>query len=119
VRAVPDVTPFEVRVRDAAPLLVVALEGELDMLSAPQVAEALSRAGGEHRAVVIDLSQLTFVDSSGLNVLLVAYRRSQQAPWRVSLVPGPERVQRTLEISAMDRLFPLVDRPEQALDSGA
>jgi hypothetical protein len=49
---------------------VVALDGELDQQSAPELSEALTRAARNGKRVVVDLSELRFIDSSGLHVLM-------------------------------------------------
>ena len=57
-------------------------------------------------AIVVDLSELTFMDSTGLQLLLKAYARSQADSNRLSLVRGPERVQRVFQMTGTERLLP-------------
>jgi anti-anti-sigma factor len=52
--------------------LLLRLRGELDLASAPVLAERLSRIQNEHARVRLDLSRLEFIDSSGLHVLIQA-----------------------------------------------
>src|SRR5690349_14757546 len=49
---------------------VVTLAGELDMAHAPTVAETLDALTDDERPVVVDLSELTFIDSSGIHAIL-------------------------------------------------
>ena len=81
---------------------VVALRGELDMGSASslrQYFEGMSWNGSP--ALIVDLSGLTFMDSSGLAEMIWIERKARAAGARIALVPGPTEVQRVFEISGM------------------
>jgi anti-sigma B factor antagonist len=69
---------FELDVRRSDVGTVVAVAGELDVATAPELAQALARAEGE---VTVDLCAATFADPSGLRVLLAA--RAEGCPLRV------------------------------------
>ena len=77
----------------------VTLSGELDMASAPELHEALSEAARDGVAVILDLSQLEFIDSSGLHTILSAYDRLDEANCRLVLIAGGPQVQRIFEIT--------------------
>jgi anti-sigma B factor antagonist len=73
--------------RDGAVLLVRAA-GELDMKTAPQLARALEQAQGEGASLVLDMAGVTFIDSSGLSVLISAERRARERETRFAVRPG-------------------------------
>jgi anti-sigma B factor antagonist len=78
------------------------LSGELDLATAPQLDAALlleASAPGELR---LDLSELTFVDSSGMGTIL-AHARSRNGAGPVVLVDPPERFVRALEIMGVEQ----------------
>ena len=82
----------------------VTLRGELDLGSAPQLEQALGATNGR---VVLDLSGLTFMDSTGVRVLLEAAERSRG---ELRIVPPPGGDARvTFEETGIARLLPLVD----------
>lgn len=83
--------------------LVFCLEGELDMASAP----ALRDAFAEHRAedVTLDASGLTFVDSTGLSVLLSANRRWQDEGRSLRITNPSRPLRRLLELAGVDHVF--------------
>jgi anti-anti-sigma factor len=55
--------------------------------------------------VILDLSELTFIDSSGLHVIVTAHARLADAGRRLTLVPGCHQVQRIFELTGIeDRL---------------
>jgi anti-anti-sigma factor len=78
----------------------VALVGELDLATALQLDQAVRElldAGFEH--VVVDLTDLTFLASSGLGVILRLHALSQENVFQFELKPGPPAVQRIFELS--------------------
>jgi len=90
----------------------LTLAGELDLAAVG----ALSKAIGEAQAltpatVVLDLSQLSFLDSSGLGCIVEARMWAQQTGCRLALVPGPTAVQRTFEITGLDKHLEFVSGP--------
>ena len=91
-------------VLEISPLTGVAglrLEGELDLATAPLLKEALVDLGSE-RAVHLDLALLTFLDSSGLQVI-VALAQSLDGNRSVVLVNPSTAVRRCLEITGIDK----------------
>lgn len=102
-----------VRERDGA--IVVELTGELDLYNAHAVRQALlEQAGREPERLVIDLSRVTFIDSTGLGVLIEA--RTQLANRRAFLLASPGlETRRALEISGLDRHFAVHESLDAAL----
>lgn len=85
----------------------VSLSGELDMLSASCLGDALAAARGSV-AVILDLSQLTFMDSSGLHAILTARNRLSEAGCRLVILRGSHQVQRVFEVSGVDGVLEFV-----------
>ncbi len=95
----------------------VAAVGELDRSAAPLLDEAMLEAEATSaRQIVLDLSALEFMDSSGLYLILEAHARSQADSNRLSIVRGPRRVQRVFEITHTETLLPFTRTPGR--DSG-
>jgi len=90
----------------------IMLEGELDMSSAPDLEQAISRVeSAGPRLLGIDLRQLSFLDSAGLHVLIDAHTRVSGANRRLVLIRGPSRVQRVFQTTGMDNILKFVDPP--------
>ena len=85
----------------------VSLSGELDMLSASCLGDALAAARG-NTAVILDLGQLTFMDSSGLHAILTARNRLSEAGCRLVILRGSHQVQRVFEVSGVDGVLEFV-----------
>jgi anti-anti-sigma factor len=91
-------------------LHTVELEGELDLATAPDVEEELERVeASDAKAIVLDLSGLTFIDSTGIRLVLAADRRSRADSNRLTLLRGTPAVQRAFEISGVAPLIWFAD----------
>jgi anti-sigma B factor antagonist len=101
--------PLSVTVEPAANAVThVSLRGELDLLTARRVEEHIEGAAAKSDCVVLDLSGLTFLDSSGITALLRLLECSQRDGWRLALVPGPYAVQRPLAIAGVEDRLPFL-----------
>jgi len=78
------------------------LKGEVDLASAPLLADALGRVGSDGiDSVVIDLSGLTFIDSTGLRAILAGKERLIESGCEMLFVPGPPQVQRLFTVTGL------------------
>lgn len=90
--------------------VILSLRGELDLTSAPIFERELQAAeSAKPERLVIDLSGLEFMDSTGLRALLLARERSQQDGFGLSLRRGPRQVQRVLELTKTADAFEFED----------
>ena len=94
---------------------IVRLAGELDLYNAPAVRKALieAAAGGPKR-VIVDLSEVEFIDSTALGVLIEVRTRLPDRKGFLLAGPGLE-TRRALEISGLDRHFAVHDSVDEAL----
>jgi anti-sigma B factor antagonist len=96
---------------------ILSVAGELDVSAAPYFSEKLNeliRTGGGD--VVVDLQRVSFVDSTGLAVLLNALRRLTRARRRMSIVIGNSAVRRAFEVTRLHWTFDVFDDVESALE---
>jgi anti-anti-sigma factor len=92
--------------------------GELDLVSSPALQEELDRAiGSDTEVIVLDLRRLTFMDSSGLHVLVRGQQHAHEAGRRFFLINGGEQVQRLLDLTHVAELMSFVDSPADALEA--
>jgi anti-anti-sigma factor len=103
---------YETHARDT--MAVVALRGELDLLSSAELEPELERLVAEPGVDVLalDLRELEFLDSSGLRLVVVTERSLRDAGRRLVLVRGRQPVQRVFEITRMIDRLEFVDAPE-------
>ncbi|MEU9328403.1 STAS domain-containing protein [Streptomyces canus] len=103
---------------DTDGITVLGLDGEIDHQSVGGLTRALSLAGApEGRRVVIDLSRVTFMDSSGVNALIAAFQSAQAAQGWLRLVVVRGAVLRTLRLVGLDTVVPCHPTLEDALAS--
>jgi anti-anti-sigma factor len=88
---------------------VIALHGELDLAGAATLEAELEPL--DAAALVVDLRGLTFMDSSGLRILVVHAQRAQDRGRRFALVPGAAQVMRVFEITRMRERLEFVPDP--------
>jgi anti-sigma B factor antagonist len=88
----------------------IALRGELDVSTVPRFNSALadSRVRNCHR-LVVDLSELTFMDSTGLSAVLVAEMHARTRGQRFAVVRGPRHVQELFRLTGVDHFLEVVD----------
>jgi anti-sigma B factor antagonist len=89
---------------------VIRLAGELDLTSADDVEQELRRVElTDAHVIMVDLRELTFIDSMGVRLLFHAGARSAQGTNRLSLVRASKDVQRVFELCDLHRRLPFVD----------
>ena len=105
---------LETEVTENGGVAVLALSGELDISGIARVEEELRQVEEKSPgAVVLDLRGLTFMDSSGLRLVLEADMRARREARRFAIVPGPESVHRVFLIALLDKRLEFVDDPSQ------
>ena len=101
-------------------MIRLALAGEFDLSNAAQVEDALKEIEQERPSLlVLDLRELTFMDSTGLRVMVSADARARDDARRLAVVQGPESVHRVFRITGLDDHLEMVPSPEAALRNGA
>jgi anti-anti-sigma factor len=78
----------------------------------PRLRAALSSPAGGSVLVILDLSEVTFVDASGLSVILSAHDRLRETGGGLVLTPGPRPAQRLFEITGTDRRLDFLTTPD-------
>lgn len=104
-----DVGELTISSRRDAQTHTIGLVGELDLATIDGVHRELARVEAtDASAIIIDLSGLTFIDSSGVQLLYLAHTRHAGND-RFSLLRGPAAVQRVFELSGLQQLLPFAD----------
>jgi anti-sigma B factor antagonist len=86
--------------------LVVGLSGEIDVATAPMVMTALETIeASETRVVAIDLDEVTFIDSSGLRVLLIGQRILAERGLELVVCNAQPQASRLFAMTASDRVL--------------
>ena len=86
----------------------IHVAGELDLLTAPQLERALYDAQHNNRVVVVDMREISFIDSAGIHVLLAAHKDAKRGKQQLRIVSN-RVVERLLTISGASGKIPTVD----------
>lgn len=96
--------------------LIFRLKGSLDLATSPTVRAALLEAANEGKhEIVVDLSNVEFIDSTGLGALIGGHRRALENSGGVSLVVTEGPISRLLNITGLIRVFKVYASVEDAL----
>jgi anti-sigma B factor antagonist len=114
---------WQVRVRDFQLLLSepsdgvleLRLMGEVDMSNVQTLRDATATASASYQCLVFDLSELRFIDSSGLHALAEANRAMVERDGSTKVICAPGNIRRVFELTGLDRVFSIVPTREQAL----
>jgi anti-anti-sigma factor len=104
--------PFDVDVQELGSAAQVRLSGEIDLAAVEAIETALAPLEERHRTLILDLREVTFLDSTGLRAIVSADARARKNGVELKIVRGPERIQKILYLAGLDKILPLVDADE-------
>jgi anti-sigma B factor antagonist len=97
---------------------VIELGGEVDLYTAPEFKERLVQVIEDgKKQLVVDLSKATFIDSTTLGVLVGGVKRLRPTGGSLALVCTDQNITKIFEITGLDRVFPIHDSREAALQA--
>jgi anti-sigma B factor antagonist len=96
---------------------VVALRGELDLVDAVAVADALTAAAVSQPQVIVDLAGLEFIDSSGVAALARGRKQARHAGGDLRLAAAQQQVLRVLTLTRLIEVFPVHASVDEAVGS--
>ena len=106
------------KVRRKGDAIVVTLAGEIDLHKAPEVHRALIGACEEKpRNLVVNLEQVTYMDSSGIGTLVEVFRRVNSYEGKLGLCGVGPRVRSLFEITKLDKFFKIYPTEAEALQA--
>jgi anti-sigma B factor antagonist len=95
-------------------LSTVALAGELDLSTIPRMEVSLLEQLEQRPAVLVDLSELEFIDSSGIGVMIQAFQGANGTPMSLLITPG-SAVDRVFRIAGISQALPVFTDRDDAL----
>ncbi len=109
---------MQLRIQKIEGTTVLEVGGEVELANAPQLRSELLGIGDvEHPRIVVDLSQVTFIDSTGIGVLVGAIKRVRERQGELALVCPQPRVRRIFEITGLLRALSIFETRDAALHS--
>ena len=97
-------------------VVIVEIQGDVDAYTAPRLDKALKELLAQgHSRVVLDASQLEYISSAGLRVILKATKRLKGADDKLVLCAMKDYIKEVFEISGFDQFLPIVPSVDDAL----
>ncbi|HWF35965.1 MAG TPA: STAS domain-containing protein [Solirubrobacteraceae bacterium] len=106
-------TEFKIAHRATEAGVTVKIVGELDLSTGPVLAESIERLRRDVKALTLDLSDLSFMDSTGLRLLIELDQRAKAEAWKLVLIrPKHETAAAVLTATGADSALPFEDAPQ-------
>ena len=102
-------------VREHQGVIVVALEGDIDLDHSPEVRELLLAQVAKGHDVLVDLSGVAYIDSSGIASLIEGLQSARRGSLRFELVALSDQAMRVLKLARLDKVFTIHDTLESAM----
>jgi anti-sigma B factor antagonist len=116
---IDDLGELKIVTRGQGTTMTIELAGEWDLAGVPAVRRAIAHVlSGCPESVVLDLSRLVFIDSSGLHATIELAHRSSAQGIRLVIICGPPSVHRVFTITGLTERLPFVDQPPISQSSG-
>jgi anti-sigma B factor antagonist len=94
---------------------IVVIRGEMDVFTSPEVKEALAQQVLDgHRQFVIDLSRVSYIDSTGLGALIAGLKGARENDGSIAIVTSNAQISRIFEITGLTKIFSMFDSVDRA-----
>jgi len=104
-------TEFKIAHRATDAGVTLKVVGELDLSTVPVLAESVERLKHDLNALTLDLTDLTFMDSTGLRLLIELDRRATREAWKLALIrPQHATAAAVLKATGADEALPFQDQ---------
>jgi anti-sigma B factor antagonist len=96
---------MEHSIREEAGVVIAAFTGEVDLENSPKAREVLLDCIGRGQKVLVDLSGVEYIDSSGVASLVEAFQKAKKGGTEFALVSVNTAARRVLELARLDKVF--------------
>jgi anti-sigma B factor antagonist len=104
---------FQTREEQGA--IVVAFEGDVDLQSSPEARKVLLETVGKGLPIMVDLSQVGYIDSSGVASLVESFQAARKVGQDLVLVSVSDGAKRVLELARLDKVFTICETLEDGI----
>ncbi|MBT3306266.1 MAG: STAS domain-containing protein [Alphaproteobacteria bacterium] len=106
---------MEHTIKEEGGAVIVALEGDVDLQSSPDARKVLLECVGKRMPVLVDLSGVGYIDSSGVASLVESLQSARKSGSTLVLVSVSDGAQRVLELARLDKVFTICGTIEDGL----
>ncbi len=104
------------KIKEEKGVVIVSLEGDVDLQSSPEARKVLLECVGRKMPVVVDLSGVGYIDSSGVASLVESLQSARKAGNTLVLAAVSEGALRVLQLARLDKVFTICDSIEDGLE---
>ena len=108
---------MEHQIKDLNGAVVISFEGDVDLQSSPEARKVLLECVGRNQPVLVDLSDVRYIDSSGVASLVESLQTARKQGTDLALVAVSEGALRVLQLARLDKVFTICDTVEDGLDA--
>lgn len=105
------------RVEQQGNFNIVHLDGEVDLSNSPQAREQILKCLKQDKGLLVDLSRVEYIDSSGVASLVEGYQEARKKQLSFGLIGVSAAALSVLQLARLDKVFPLYDNLEAALSA--
>ena len=105
---------MESQTRKEGPYTILALSGEIDFHVSPRVREDVLAGLNEGQNLLVDLSQVSYIDSSGIASLVEGFQHAKGKQLSFALLGVKDGVMSVLKLTRLDKVFPMFDSLDEA-----
>jgi anti-anti-sigma factor len=95
--------------------MVITISGDLDIVTSPQLDECLTQAESEHKTIILDFSEVSFLDTSALAVIVGHWKKAEANGGTLALANARYRYTKTLWITGLADKLTLYDTVDEGL----
>ncbi|MFQ5659851.1 MAG: STAS domain-containing protein [Gammaproteobacteria bacterium] len=101
--------------REDGSYTVIELEGEVDLSCSPDARKQILNCLENKKHLLVDLSRVTYIDSSGVASLVEGYQTAKKKDLRFGLVSVSDTAMNVLQLARLDKVFPIHENVEERL----
>jgi len=94
--------------------IIIMLSGDIDMSCSPEARQIILDALNKKENTMVDLSQVTYIDSSGVASLVEGFQTAKANKLKFSLIGVSDSAMMVFKLARLDKVFPIFDTFEQA-----
>lgn len=102
-------------IREEAAGVVVAFDGDVDLQTSPEARKVLLSCVGQGKSIVVDLSKVGYIDSSGVASLVESFQSARKGGRNLVLASVSEGALRVLKLARLDKVFTICESVEDGL----
>ena len=102
-------------VKEEQGALIVSFDGDIDLQTSPEARQVLLDSVGKDKAILVDLSGVGYIDSSGVASLVESFQAAKKSGNDLILVSVSEGAKRVLQLARLDKVFTICDSLEDGI----